>query len=229
MVSFTIEHTPAEIVKVFPQASDLFKEQKINFCCTGDKPLRTYFTEKSHLSITEVLAVLNADYQTWIEKDNHDINWNQLSLTERMDYIMEHHHSYLQNELPIIGEFITRIYNVHGTEEPHLSELHRIYHRFKTNMEENMTILENDLYPFVRKQETNPNEETKHMIDDMTNQLQVNLRSADNQLRNMRELTNGFQPPATACGSYQVTYSRLVELELNTLQHIQLENNLLLE
>ena len=35
MQEFTKEHTPAEIVKVFPKASDLFKTQKIDFCCGG--------------------------------------------------------------------------------------------------------------------------------------------------------------------------------------------------
>src|SRR5690625_6867145 len=98
MKSFTAEHTPADIVNVFPQASDLFKLQRINFCCSGDQPLRTYFTENSELSVTDVLTQLNADYQTWIEKDIHTIKWDQLSSTELIDHILEHHHSYLKGD-----------------------------------------------------------------------------------------------------------------------------------
>ncbi|HLS61017.1 MAG TPA: DUF542 domain-containing protein [Virgibacillus sp.] len=229
MKSFTAEHTPADIVNVFPQASDLFKLQRINFCCSGDQPLRTYFTENSELSVTDVLTQLNADYQTWIEKDIHTIKWDQLSSTELIDHILEHHHSYLKGELPVIGEFVTRIYNVHGTGEPHLGELHRLYDVFKTTMEDNMMKEENELYPLIKEYENKPSEATKLMIDNATNQLKLSLQSATNLLDKMRGLTNGFRPPATACGSYKVTYSRLAELESNTLQHIHLENNLLLQ
>src|SRR5690625_7954586 len=98
MKSFTAEHTPVDIVNVFPQASDLFKLQIINFCCSGDQPLRTYFTENFELSVTDVLTQLNADYQTWIEDDIHTIQWDQLSSTEITDHILERRHRYLQDE-----------------------------------------------------------------------------------------------------------------------------------
>lgn len=46
MNQFTDKHTPAEIVKIFPKASDFFKERRIDFCCGGNKPLENVFKEK---------------------------------------------------------------------------------------------------------------------------------------------------------------------------------------
>ncbi|MEI3614002.1 hypothetical protein [Pseudogracilibacillus sp. SO30301A] len=43
----------------------------------------------------------------------------------------------------------------------------------------------------------------------------------------MREIINGFQAPPGACGSYHITYDRLVELETDIFQHVHLENNIL--
>ncbi|WP_084710641.1 DUF542 domain-containing protein [Ornithinibacillus californiensis] len=44
-MTFTVKHTPADIVKKFPKASNLFKKYKIDFCCGGKRPLKLSFAE----------------------------------------------------------------------------------------------------------------------------------------------------------------------------------------
>ncbi|MDU5948305.1 MAG: hemerythrin domain-containing protein, partial [Paenibacillus macerans] len=46
-------------------------------------------------------------------------------------------------------------------------------------------------------------------------------------LKQLRELTDDFQPPGHACTTYRLTYSRLEELEAMTFTHVHLENNIL--
>ncbi len=36
----------------------------------------------------------------------------------------EHYHTYLQDQLSALGEFVTRIYRLHGHTSPHLKELY---------------------------------------------------------------------------------------------------------
>ena len=43
----------------------------------------------------------------------------------------------------------------------------------------------------------------------------------------MAKLTNSYQFPADACGTYQVTYKMLEDFENNLHKHIHLENNIL--
>ncbi|MFC2949937.1 DUF542 domain-containing protein [Virgibacillus sediminis] len=45
MNTFTVEHRPVNIVKVFPKASDLFKVHQIDFCCGGHRQLKEIFEE----------------------------------------------------------------------------------------------------------------------------------------------------------------------------------------
>lgn len=45
----------------------------------------------------------------------------------------------------------------------------------------------------------------------------------------MRTTTNEFEPPLDACGSYRITYTRLLELETEMMDYIHLENNILFE
>jgi regulator of cell morphogenesis and NO signaling len=43
----------------------------------------------------------------------------------------------------------------------------------------------------------------------------------------MRELTNGFSPPAEACNTYRALFAGLAELEEDLHRHIHLENSVL--
>lgn len=48
-------------------------------------------------------------------------------------------------------------------------------------------------------------------------------------LKSIRTVTNHFEPPLDACGSYRVTYARLLELEAKMMDYIHIENNILFE
>jgi regulator of cell morphogenesis and NO signaling len=46
-------------------------------------------------------------------------------------------------------------------------------------------------------------------------------------LARLREITNGYQPPADGCASYAALFSGLAELEADTHLHVHKENNVL--
>ncbi|WP_261796063.1 hemerythrin domain-containing protein [Numidum massiliense] len=46
-------------------------------------------------------------------------------------------------------------------------------------------------------------------------------------LKQIRAMTDGFEPPQGACTTYRATYGRLAELEADLFQHLHLENNIL--
>src|SRR5699024_10924517 len=100
LISFTAEHTPAEIVKIFPKASDLFKERRIDFCCGGDYPLSAVFTER--LDGEEVLEELNRAFESWRNEVREATDWDTVPLSELADHITSKHHQYLNEELPAL-------------------------------------------------------------------------------------------------------------------------------
>lgn len=51
--------------------------------------------------------------------------------------------------------------------------------------------------------------------------------TAGDLIKEIREITNDFTPPADACGTYQLVYNRLEALEKDLFIHIHLENNVL--
>lgn len=225
-MTFTARHTPAEIVQIFPKASDLFKKHRINFCCGGDRPLHTVFIEKN-LDEAAVLTELNTAYENWSKEERKIIDWDQITLSELTDHIVHVHHAFLNKELAPLGQFVTRVYQRHGTAHPHLQELHRLYHDFKADIEENMVKEENELFPLIKEYEKNPRHELAKQIHEINNSLGYEHEVQQNTLRRMGEITNDYIPPSEACNTYRITYARLTELETDTFQHIHLENNVL--
>jgi len=223
---FTKEHTPAEIVKVFPKASDLFKNRRIDFCCGGDRPLQEVFAEKD-LDETVILTDLNTAYTAWSREDHEKIDWDNLPLSKLIDHIVETHHAYLHEELAPLGQFVTKVFRRHGIDNPHLKELHRLYNDFKVDMEEHLVNEEDNVFPLIKEYEKNPSEDLKQRIIEANGGLEDDHQESGDLLKKMREVTNDFTPPHGACNSYRITYARLDELESNTFQHIHLENNIL--
>jgi len=226
MSSFTAENTPAYIVKMYPQASDLFKVHMIDFCCGGDKPLQETFEEKQ-MDGEAILSELNANYEKWQQAGNEVKDWDAVPLDELVDHIVYHHHAYLKEELPALGEFVTKIFRVHGGQHPHLKDLHRVYNEFRVEMEEHTIKEESEVFPLIKEYVANPSDELLEKIRVANGGLEDEHDAAGDLLKKMRVITNGFETPPGACGSYHITYDRLAELETDTFQHVHLENNIL--
>lgn len=226
MHTFTNQDKPADIVNVFPPASDLFKQRRIDFCCNGNQPLEDVFTQDNH-DEHSVLNELNDAYDVWKEQNHELVDWDAMSYGELVDHIVSKHHAYLNKELPALSEFVTKIFRVHGASHKHLKELHHLYNAFKAEMEEHMISEENDVFPLIKEYGDNPNPSLLKQIIDANGGLLDDHQEAGNLLKQMRDITNDFIPPEEACNSYRITYSRLKEMESDTFQHIHLENNIL--
>ncbi|QGH35842.1 iron-sulfur cluster repair di-iron protein [Gracilibacillus salitolerans] len=228
MREFQLTDTPADIVKIYPKASDFFKKEKIDFCCGGDQPLQSILDKKKRrVDGQQLIGLINESFQAWIEAGNKEINWDNVSPSELVDYIMQHHHHYLHEELTPLSQFVTKIYRVHGPNHPHLEDLYKLFHQFKMEMEGHMIEEERDLFPLFEKYEEEPNEALKEHIFQLNNTMIDDHEFVGEIIQQMNEITNDYTLPEGACNSYRITYARLAELEQNTYQHIHLENNIL--
>lgn len=225
MSIFTIQHTPAEIVNMFPKASDVFKEHKINFCCKGDQALHIVLSEKD-IPGKKIMEELNTLYEKWREQVGSIINWEDKSLAELVDQF-EHDHAHIQEELLPLENFVTRVFHVHGEDQSHLMELYGLYNDLLPIMEEHMSQEEQEVFPLIRELENHPSEKLAERLLEAIHVIEVEHEQEVNLFNRIRKITNAFKPPVGACNTYRMTYARLADLEENTLQHIHLENNVL--
>src|SRR5699024_2882895 len=108
-MTFTMNDSPAAIVKEYPYASDLFKENRIDYCCGGERSLLEQF-QANGVEGDLLLERLNKDYATWKAEGNVAKDWDALPFDELVDHIVYEHHAYLNEELPALSEYVTRIF-----------------------------------------------------------------------------------------------------------------------
>ena len=110
---FTGSETVGEIVTAFPGASNLMKEYKIDFCCGGNRPLSEALRQKG-IDEKTFLEKLNQLHQQALQKQQQNVDWRKAPLGDLIDHIVQNHHAYLLKELPLLSEFVTKIFRVHG-------------------------------------------------------------------------------------------------------------------
>lgn len=226
MQMITSKQSPAEVVRLFPKASDIFTLHHIDFCCGGKQSLKNVFTDQQ-LDEAAVLKELNDGYIAWKEAGDEAIDWMAKSYSEIIDEIMYNYHKKLKEELPLIDPLVTKIFHVHGVASPHLRRLYRLFQEFKMEMTEHSVKEEQEVFPLILQYEQQPSEALLQKIRIANGELEEEHDVTGDILKEMREITNDYTLPEHACDTYRVTYARLEQLEQETFAHVHLENNIL--
>ncbi|WP_160687144.1 iron-sulfur cluster repair di-iron protein [Clostridium sp. C2-6-12] len=227
MNTFNSNQKIGEIVTKFPNAADIFKEYKIDFCCGGDRPLITAINEQG-VNEAEILEKINTSYdklQNNLYANNR--NWVEAPLDELVDHIVNVHHAYLYENLPKISELTTKILRVHGGHHPELSKVHKLFHTIKMELDAHLIEEETTQYPAIKEYLRSINEVDLDKAINIINQLQDEHTGAGDILKELRRVTNDFKAPSDGCNTYKLTYVKLEEMESDIFQHIHLENNIL--
>lgn len=215
-----------DIVNLVPQTADLFKQYKIDFCCGGNRPLAEVMQE-SNLDEHQLLEQLNGVYQQFQERESGNRNWNGASFREIIEHIVYNHHAFLNEELPELSPYVTKVLRVHGRKHPHLAEVHRLFHELKTDLEQHLITEEQADFPMILDYAKNPSPDKLEKLKAHIQSLTEEHETAGTILKKLREATDDYTLPPGACRTYTLVYRRLEALEQDLFQHIHLENNVL--
>ncbi len=226
MKRFTGSEKIGEIVAEFPGASNLFKANSVDFCCGGNRILSTVLAEKK-MNAEQFLDELNESYREAIQRADQPKDWREAPYAELIEHIMDHHHGYLYKELPILSEFVTKIFRVHGANHPELGQLHKRFHELKMELEQHLVEEEQVVFPLIKDYAETGSAESLDRASKAIKQLEAEHDHAGDLLKEMNEITNQYRLPAGACTTYRVTFQKLQQLEADMFQHVHLENNIL--
>lgn len=215
-----------EIVIKLPRASKVLKKYKIDFCCGGNRPIGQAILERN-LDETQILNELNQLYNETQEAYQNEVDWEEKGYRELIEYIVNIHHSYLNQVLPELNQFVTKILRVHGAAHPELTRVHRLFSTLKTDLEEHLIQEEEIIFPMIKEYSDNPTPERLKEIVKAIQTLEQDHAASGQLLKELREVTHDYLIPEGACTTYRVTYLKLDELESDMYEHIHLENNIL--
>ena len=155
--------------------------------------------------------------------------WDKCGLPELIDQIEANYHSHLKKELPRLERSLERLAKKHGQEFPELVKLHELLGQFKADLIVHMFKEEHVLFVLCRRLSEAANSpltragSVRRPVEAMM--LEHDLASSD--LAQMRQLTNGFTPPAKARKAHRTILASLAALDVQMQAHMKNENEIL--
>jgi regulator of cell morphogenesis and NO signaling len=227
----TLENkTVGEIVSDDFRTANIFKKYNIDFCCGGGEKLSVVCLQ-NNISIESIFNEINDVTNKPSNGDNQ--NYNQWELDFLADYIVNVHHTYVAENMPMLLEFTQKIGHVHGERHPELLKIADLFSDVANELQGHMMKEEQILFPYIKKMvavskqdsvlEPSPFGTVRNPIS----MMEMEHESAGGILNEIRQISKNFQLPNDACETYKVTYKKLDEFELGLHKHIHLENNIL--
>lgn len=207
----------------------VFRRHGIDFCCAGGKTLEIA-CKKRGLSVDDVLVEFEVAEKG---REGEAIQPDKWDFGFLADYIVNHHHKYVRESIPVLQEMTEKVARVHGAENPEVVSIADLFKEIALELEQHMVKEERILFPFVKEMENDERSGQSlgfPMFGTVRNPIRLMEQEHDNAgsiMRRIRELSNDYTPPEHACNTYQVAYAKLEEFEDDLHQHIHLENNIL--
>lgn len=222
--------TVAELVTEDYRKAQVFRKFGIDFCCGGKKTVKAACDDKQ-LDYDQLEKALLAVEQS--EDTANGKNFLEWNIDFLADYIVNVHHSYIRESIPLLLEFTQKVARVHGEKHPETVEIAGLFQEAASELDQHMMKEERILFPYIKHLQVagkSGRPFTRPPFGTAENPIRMMESEHDDAggiMKKIRELSRGFSPPEQACNTYRVSYFKLKEFEEDLHQHIHLENNIL--
>ena len=222
------QKTVAELVTENIKTAHIFKKYGIDFCCGGGVSIERA-CEKKGIDFSTLEEELNLTLSQSERTYNYK-TWKPDFLT---DHIINVHHTYVEENSPMLLQYADRVMTVHGHHNTELVEINELVKRVVGELASHMKKEELILFPFIKKM-VNAQKEGVTLprpafgtVDNPITMMEEEHDAAGVIFREIAELSNNYTPPAHACNTYKAFYAKLEEFENDLHLHVHLENNIL--
>ncbi len=214
-----------EIVAEDYRRASVFKRFGIDFCCGGGATLQSV-CDKKGLEIGEVAQALAAAEARAHTPLGRVSAWEPGFLA---DYIVNEHHTYVRESIPVLCAFTQKVARVHGDTHPELVEIAGLFDAIAANLEEHMRCEEQVVFPAIKKVGAPQDSAatSQPLLRDVIKEMEGDHEEAGEAMRQIRVLSGNFTPPPDACNTYRAAFAKLEEFEDDLHRHVHLENNIL--
>ena len=227
-MTITEDKTVAEIVTENIKTAHVFKKYDIDFCCGGDVSVKSACMDK------------NIDFEV-LEKELSEINksaknaydYNNWDLNFLIDHIVQIHHKYVEESIPILLQYTNKVAKVHGAHYKEVVTINALFTEVAQELSTHLKKEEHILFPYIKelvtaeKDNTPPLQSHFGTIKNPIQMMEHEHKNAGDIFKKIAKLSNNYTPPKGACNTFKALYSKLDEFEQDLHQHIHLENNIL--
>ncbi|MCP4443357.1 MAG: iron-sulfur cluster repair di-iron protein [Aureispira sp.] len=227
-MNITEEKTVAEVVTENIKAAHVFKKYGIDFCCGGGISIQKACAKNDvdYVVLAKELEAIDGQVPRAYNYDNWDLDF-------LIDHIVNVHHSYVAESLPLLAQYSARVAKVHGAQYEEVIEINRLFIAVAQELSAHMQKEERILFPFIKQmvqaqKEGSPAPRPPFgTVNNPIRMMEMEHENAGEILKEIAKLSNNYTPPEGACNTFRALFAKLDEFEQDLHQHIHLENNIL--
>jgi len=225
----TPDTTIREIVATDFRTAAIFQRFGLDFCCQGGRTIAQGCRDAG-VNEEPLLREIEAVMTSSAGSAPRFASWTPHTL---ISYIVENHHAYVREALPVLLRHTRKIADVHGERHPELIHIARLIERVAAEMAEHMVKEEQILFPFIAKlsEAAGSGEPLPQpsfgSVENPIRMMEHEHRFVGDAMAEIRSLTDGYTQPDNACSTYRVCFQELEAFEGDLHAHVHLENNIL--
>ena len=221
MTSQTLATRPVgDIVSEDYRRAAALKRFGIDFCCGGKISLEAA-CQKNGVALQEVADALAASDAHGVATLPRVTAWAPSFLA---DYVVNEHHTYVRESIPVLRTFTQKVARVHGAGRPELVAIAQLFDAMATELTEHMAFEEEVVFPRIKSPVRAADEPT---LRDLVCEMEAEHEEAGSWMAEIRRLSDDFSPPEGACNTYRATFAKLEEFEEDLHRHVHIENHAL--
>ena len=225
------DRTVGQIVVDTPAAATVFDNHRIDYAGGGKDPLEVA-CGRVGVRPDLILEEIRMAVQTQIPTDLND--WHTAPMRDLINHIVNAHHAFLEVQLPLLENKISRSAGVHSKDaDETYVRLRQSFTRFRDEILKHNKREEVILFPSIialeRAIENNWRGPKRSFgfATETIQSMEGEHESVSALLAEIRRITNEFTPAANAGGVDRSLFHDLREFEANMRRHFHLENNIL--
>ena len=216
----------AEIVKSKPETAALLEKYDLDFCCKGKMKLSDQVKDPDRLK--DIIGELEIVFS---KGKIQEVNYEELSLTALVDHILQTHHTYVKEVMPLILLHLEKVAAKHGDRFPYMKRILALFFEVKHDLEQHLVKEEMILFPQIKlieaEKSSGKNPETPFRVDMPILVMEEEHEVVGKLMQEIRLLSNHYTAPEGACMTFMVSLDELKKFEEDLHIHVHLENFIL--
>ena len=222
------EKTVAQLVTENIKTAHVFKKYGIDFCCGGGISVRKA-CEKKGVDFSLLKKELSEVDQETTGATNYDA-WDLSFLT---DHIINVHHTYVEESIPILLQYADKVARIHGRHHTEVVRINELITEAANELSTHLKKEEHVLFPYIKhlglleKDGKQADQPPFGKVKNPIMAMEDDHQHVGDIFKEIARLTNQYTPPEGACNTFRALYAKLDEFEQDLHHHIHLENNIL--
>jgi len=219
--------TVGEMVGRDFRTAAVFEQFGIDFCCGGRRSL----ADACRAAAVDPATVERALQALPPAGGGDEDDVTRWPVERLIDHIVTTHHTYIRSALPVISRYLAKLVDVHSTLHPELGRIATSFDQVGRDLLQHLMKEEHVLFPYIRELAATTDGRAPASpfgtVENPIRMMEREHRDAGDELRLIRELTNGYAVPSDGCTTYRVCFEELALFERDLHRHVHLENNVL--